>query len=162
MGFPARGDGRRGRVNTALRIRETHSYQPRRIGSRTRRGSSTAFTGRPERRRWATLVQELGRHRDVRTIDWGPRGGRPFASLSLRIHGRVFALLYRDTLVVKLPGSDVGRLVRRGVGDHWNPTSRGPFREWLEVDGRYPVDWSELAEQAWAFVRSLKTPSARR
>ncbi len=63
----------------------------------------------------------------------------------LRVHGRIFAFLSDDALVVSLSSARAADLVERGVA---RPYEDGDG--WVAVDERDL--WSELASEAHAFV----------
>lgn len=105
---------------------------------------------------FAKVMRLLGRYTGVSGPVRAMGGSRRFGSKSLRFRGRVFALLYyRGTLVVKLPSSRVDELVASGEGARWDPSRRGPFREWLELDPVSAHDWTTLAKEGLEYARSL-------
>jgi hypothetical protein len=63
--------------------------------------------------------------------------GKLFASVGLRVHGKIFAMVVRDRLVVRFdPGH--GRLMK----------------EWAVFGGKKPT-WASLAREAFEYVGSL-------
>lgn len=75
-----------------------------------------------------------------------------FTSPGLRVGGKIFAMLVRDELVVKLPAERCAELVATGAGRPFRSGGRS-MREWVSV-GRSPeLEWSSLADEALAFVR---------
>jgi hypothetical protein len=70
----------------------------------------------------------------------------------LRTHGRIFAMLVRDELVVKLPKDRVDELVAAGAGTNFDPGHGRLMREWLSIPGDADLDWAQLADEALAFV----------
>ncbi len=80
----------------------------------------------------------------------GPQ--RAFGSTSLKTDGKIFAMLVRDRLVVKLPATRVLALVADGVGEPFDPGHGRIQREWLSVRGEDPDQWHELALESEAFV----------
>jgi TfoX/Sxy family transcriptional regulator of competence genes len=76
-----------------------------------------------------------------------------FGSAGLKVNGRIFAMLVRGNLVVKLPRQRVDALVESGEGERFDPRRNGRvMREWLVLDGAARSDWSELAGEAYDFV----------
>ena len=99
--------------------------------------------------RFSDLVDEvLGRHPDVTP----PGGGRGFGRSALRVHGRIFAMLVRGELVVKLPAVRVAAEVAAGGGRPFDANKGRPMKEWLVVAGDDPARWEALADEALAFV----------
>jgi TfoX/Sxy family transcriptional regulator of competence genes len=78
--------------------------------------------------------------------------GKMMASFGLRIGGKIFAMLVRGDLVVKLPRERVDALVAAGRGHAFDPRRDGRLmREWLVFQGNDP-SWVDLAREAYAFV----------
>jgi len=82
-----------------------------------------------------------------------PSGGRGFGRNALRVDGRIFAMLVRGTLVVKLPKSRVDELVTEGVGVRFDANKGTPMKEWLSLEASADLDWPALAQEALDFVR---------
>ena len=82
-----------------------------------------------------------------------PSPGRGFGSSALRVDGRIFAMLVRGRLVVKLPASRVDELVAAGDGERFDANKGTPMREWLALDPASSVEWEPLASEALSFVR---------
>ena len=91
----------------------------------------------------------LGR-RDVAT---GTMMGFP----CLRVAGAFFASCDHRTgdLIVKLPRERVEQLIAAGTGKPFAPAGR-TFREWVLIDDRDPDRWTELIDEALAFVEAKK------
>jgi hypothetical protein len=83
-----------------------------------------------------------------------PRGGGGFGRSALRYQGRIFAMLVRGRLVVKLPAGRVDALVEAGDGVHFDANKGTPMREWLSLDPGSGQDWLGLAREALDFARS--------
>jgi hypothetical protein len=76
----------------------------------------------------------------------------------LTVNGKIFAMLVRGSLVVKLSKQRVDELVAAGVGRYFDPGHGRLMKQWISVGlGRAP--WVELAKDAYVFV---KRPAARR
>ena len=78
---------------------------------------------------------------------------RGFGADALTVDGRIFAMAPRGRLVVKLPQARVDELVRAGVGVPFDANKGVPMKQWLVVDPAHEDRWTELAEEALAFVR---------
>jgi hypothetical protein len=83
-----------------------------------------------------------------------PRGGGGFGRSALRFQGRIFAMLVRGRLVVKLSAGRVDALVEAGDGVHFDANKGTPMREWLSLDPASGQDWLALAREALDFARS--------
>ena len=78
--------------------------------------------------------------------------GKMMASLGLKISGKIFAMLVRGDLVVKLPRERVNALVDAGLGQQFDPRRDGRLmKEWVVIPGDQPP-WVEVAREACAFV----------
>jgi hypothetical protein len=81
--------------------------------------------------------------------------GKGFGSRGqLKVDGKIFAMLVRDELVLKLPGDRVQSLVDAGDGAHFDAGKGRPMREWLALSPTSRERWLALAEEAMAFVAS--------
>ncbi len=73
-------------------------------------------------------------------------------SPGLRVRDRIFAMLVRDELVVKLPRARAEELVGAGGGRPFDAGKGRPMKEWVVV----PVDradaWEALAAEAFEYV----------
>jgi hypothetical protein len=85
------------------------------------------------------------------------RGGRKFGSHALKVQGRIFAMLVRDLLVLKLPEARVEGLVASGEGHAYEPRHDGRLmREWLVLGPTSRLEWLALATEALQFTRSKR------
>ena len=75
---------------------------------------------------------------------------RAFGSTSLKANGKIFAMLVKDQLVVKLPEDRVDALISQGVGGRFD--NGRPQREWLSVTSEAYDEWLPLATEAEQFV----------
>jgi hypothetical protein len=75
------------------------------------------------------------------------------SSPGLRVGTKIFAMLARGELVVKLPRQRVDQLVMAGVGERFDPGHGRRMREWVAISARYGRDWEQLASEALEFVR---------
>ena len=81
--------------------------------------------------------------------------GTGFGSTAgLRIHGKIFAMLMSDELVVKLLTSRVAELEAAGSGRRMGSGRGRPYREWIVVAaGTLP--WADLVAEAREYVSRL-------
>jgi hypothetical protein len=100
--------------------------------------------------RFDDLITELLGTPDVTP----PSSGGGFGSHALRVRNKIFAMLVRGHLVVKLPKPRVTELVAAGHGDHFDANKGKPMKEWLSLDPDSPMPWLPLAQEALAFVGS--------
>jgi hypothetical protein len=100
--------------------------------------------------RYADLIDELTAVDGVEP----PGGGRGFGRTALRFHNRIFAMLVRGRLVVKLPAARVTALVAAGDGVRFDANKGTPMKEWLSLAPDAAPDWSPLAHEALTFART--------
>ncbi|HEY1333406.1 MAG TPA: TfoX/Sxy family protein [Myxococcaceae bacterium] len=95
--------------------------------------------------RFAAVIDEFARDRRV-------TGGTMMASVGLKVGGKIFAMLVRGELVVKLPRERVSALVDAGLGQQFDPRRDGRLmKEWVVLSGDDPP-WVEVAREACSFV----------
>ena len=75
-----------------------------------------------------------------------------FGSPGLKIDGKVFAILWRGSLVVKLPVSRVDSLLAAGTATRFDPGMGRQMKEWVEIPPGPAKAWIALAEESRAFV----------
>lgn len=82
--------------------------------------------------------------------------GRMFSSNSvLNVNGKIFAMLTKGNLVVKLPKVRVDEMVSRGQGTHFDPGHGRLMKEWVVV-GPGKLNWIDLAREARGYVKGSK------
>ena len=70
----------------------------------------------------------------------------------LNVDGKIFAMLVKDKIVVKLPRQRVDELVSARKGGYFDPGHGRLMKEWVAVEaGR--VNWVDLATEAYHFVK---------
>jgi hypothetical protein len=101
--------------------------------------------------RWQALVSDVLAE-GIATF--GDQGGpqRAFGATSLKTGGKIFAMLVKDRLVVKLPAARVTALVESGAGERFDPGHGRIQKEWLEVRGDDFATWRALATESEAYV----------
>ena len=78
-------------------------------------------------------------------------GGRGFGSDALKINNRIFAMLARGRLVVKLPRARVTELIETGRGEPFDAGKKTPMKEWVALTGD-EAECRALVVEAQAFV----------
>ncbi len=81
-----------------------------------------------------------------------PGAANRFGSNALKVGGKIFAMLVRDSLVVKLPRRRVDELVDAGEGVRFDPRGGRPMTQWLVLDPASKLGWLPLAAEAMQFV----------
>ncbi len=82
-----------------------------------------------------------------------PRGGSGFGRTALRFQDKIFAMLVRGRLVVKLPADRVDALVASGQGVRFDANKGRPMKEWFSLDPSSGRAWLSLAREALDFAR---------
>ena len=72
----------------------------------------------------------------------------------LRVHRKIFAMLVRGQLVVKLPASRCAQLRDDGDATAFDAGKGRPMREWIVLNVDSVARWPELATEALGYVRS--------
>jgi hypothetical protein len=98
--------------------------------------------------RFAPVVEAFVRDRQVSY-------GKMFASMGLKVNGKIFAMHVKGKFVAKLPKERVDELVRQGKGDYFDPGHGRLMKEWVALAGGRP-SWVELAREAHRFVKTGK------
>lgn len=86
-----------------------------------------------------------------------------FGSHGLKVGGKVFGMLYKGELVVKLPQDRVEKLVQSGAGRYFDPGHGRLMKEWVSVGPSVSSRWMALAKEGRDFVASGagRTPTQR-
>ena len=106
--------------------------------------------------RWEALVATMLADGRATYGSDGPQ--RAFGSTSLKTDGKIFAMLVKDRLVVKLDRRRVDELVAAGDGQRFDPGHGRLQKEWLEVASTDEEAWLALATEAEAFVARRPQP----
>lgn len=78
--------------------------------------------------------------------------GRMFGSSGLKVGGKVFAMVVKGKLVVKLPKDRVDGLVASGKGEYFDPGHGRLMKEWVSIGTGAKASWLGLAREAKQFV----------
>jgi hypothetical protein len=107
--------------------------------------------------RFVEVIKALLSNPDVTPPSDDPPAKRRFGSTELKVHNKIFAMLVRGQLVVKLPRQRVDALVASGDGQRFDPRHDGRLmKEWLVVAPTSAVEWLPLAQEAMEFVASKR------
>jgi len=98
--------------------------------------------------RYAALVRTL-----LETTDAAEATRKGFGERALWIDGRIFVMLARGRLVVKLPRQRVDALVASGAGQRFDPGHGRLMKEWLSLEPGQEERWLPLALEALEFGR---------
>lgn len=82
--------------------------------------------------------------------------GRMFGATGLKVAGKVFAMLVKGKLVVKLPKERVDRIVTSGRGEYFDPGHGRPMKEWVAMGPQHKRQWLKLSQEARGFVAQGK------
>ena len=103
--------------------------------------------------RYAELADRMTRSPGVTHITEGKGFG---SSGQLKVRGRIFAMLVRGELVLKLPRVRVDELIATGHGKHFDAGKGKPMREWFVLSPTSSKRWQPLAEEALLFVKEAE------
>lgn len=113
--------------------------------SATKRKTVAATAASEADRAFAAVAQAFTKRQGVTT-------GRMFGSDGLKVDGKVFAMVVRGQLVVKLPAERVKPLVASGEGEYFDPGHGRRMKEWVAINPSTTTAWLKHAEAALVFV----------
>lgn len=99
--------------------------------------------------RYSAIVQALGK---LPGVSLSTKKGFGFSGLM--IGGKLFAILRKEELLLKLPGPRVEALIASGDGTRFDPGHGRPMKEWVTVKPASVEDWLALAREAMIFSGS--------
>jgi hypothetical protein len=83
-----------------------------------------------------------------------PHGGSGFGRSAVRFQKKIFVMLVRGRLVLKLPAERVDALIAAGDGVRFDANKGTPMKEWFSLDPESDIRWLPLAQEALDFARS--------
>ncbi len=102
--------------------------------------------------RWEALVATM-LERSAATYGFDGAGPqRAFGSTSLKTSGKIFAMLVKGRLVVKLDRKRVDELVAAGEGKPFDPGHGRIQKEWIALASESGEVWLSVATESEAFV----------
>lgn len=105
--------------------------------------------------RFATIVEELLSNPDVTPPSDATQSKKEFGSSALKFRQKIFAMLVKGKLVVKLPKPRVDALIASGDGERFDPHHDGRLmKEWVVIEPTSAEEWLNLAREAMEFVAS--------
>lgn len=85
----------------------------------------------------------------------GVTAGTGFGSnAGLRVSARIYAMVVKGELVVKLPKERVAELVASGMASHFDAGKGRPMKEWASIHADASRRWPEFVVEARRFVGS--------
>lgn len=107
--------------------------------------------------RFAMVVGELLSNPDVTPPSEETQSKKEFGSSALKIHNKIFAMLVKGKLVVKLPKPRVDALIASGDGERFDPRKNGQLmKEWVVLEPTSAEEWLHLSREAMEFVASKR------
>jgi hypothetical protein len=100
---------------------------------------------------FAALVRRYEADSDVTPPSTTGKAGK-FGADALKVDGKIFAMLSRGELVLKLPRARVDELIASGKGTRFDPGHGRVMKEWVTIDLGESATWPELADEARRFV----------
>jgi hypothetical protein len=102
---------------------------------------------------FAPIVRAFSRDPRVQPPADDQTGGpRKFGSNGLKVDGKLFAMIVKGRLVVKLPRGRVDELVASRKGVRFDPGHGRVMKEWVTLGPEAKAAWLGLAREARAFV----------
>jgi hypothetical protein len=81
-----------------------------------------------------------------------PQGGSGFGRSAVRFQKKIFVMLVRGRLVLKLPAGRVDALIAAGEGVRFDANKGTPMKEWFSLDPESELAWLPLAGEALDFA----------
>jgi len=107
--------------------------------------------------RFATIVAAFRSNQNVTPPADELQSKKRFGSSGLKIHNKIFAMLVKGKLVVKLPKPRVDALIASGDGEPYDPRHDGRLmKEWVSITPTSEEEWLPLAREAMEFVASKR------
>lgn len=82
--------------------------------------------------------------------------GRMFGSVGLKSRGKVFAMVVKGDLVVKLPAERVSELIESGAGRPFDPGHGRVMKEWVALQPSDDSSCEGYVREARGFVEARR------
>lgn len=105
---------------------------------------------------FTAIVDALGDEPGVARPEAPDAGRQGFGASALRVDGRIFAMISRDRLVLKLPSHRVVELIGAGLGEPFDAGKGRPQKDWISLKPSGQEDALALAKDALAYVRAIR------
>ena len=106
--------------------------------------------------RFAEVVTAFHGRPNVSPPDPASKSSSAFGASALKVGGKIFAMLVRGELVVKLPRARVEALVSSGAGRPFDMGAGRVMREWVSVPIDSAADWHAVVTEACDFAESCQ------
>jgi len=114
-------------------------------------------SGAGPEQRYADLVDALVGRPGVTP----PERGTGFGRSAVRYHGKIFVMLVRGRLTLKLPEHRVAELTAAGEGEPFDANKGKPMREWVSLRQDSALAWLALATEALDFATTSEAKGQR-
>ncbi|MFZ6676682.1 hypothetical protein [Undibacterium sp. Tian12W] len=82
--------------------------------------------------------------------------GQMFGKVCLKINGKAFVALHKETVVFKLTGDGHAKAIALADAVLWDPSGKGrPMKEWVALSATHGKKFPTLAQAALEYVQSL-------
>src|SRR5262249_27774320 len=92
-----------------------------------------------------SIIENYRGRKDIQT-------GRMFGSTGLKVAGKVFAMVVKGSLVVKLPADRAAMLVASKEAGPFDPGHGRVMKEWVAIGATNAARWSGWVSEALEFV----------
>ena len=89
---------------------------------------------------------------DAIAAELGATSAKMFGVPCLKHNGKAFAGFYQGAMVFKLSGAAHTEALALPGARLFDPSGRGPMKEWVEVPAQHAARWPALGQAALAYV----------
>ena len=102
--------------------------------------------------RYATIVDAFSALPGVTPPAPPGPGKNVFGAGAIKVDNKIFAMLVRDDLVLKLPKQRVAALIGEGTALPFDAGKGKPMAEWATIPAAAAEQWLPMAREAFTFV----------